>query len=86
MPEEQTVCIDLEAGLKSVQGWKGDSLPIRRFADAVDIACLIGGANPAAQPEEHFSEAHHAHLRGCIPNSPRGSTPSASSSSTASPI
>ena len=67
MPEEQTVCMDLEAGLKSVQGWKGDSLPIRRFADAVDIACLIGGANPAAQPEEHFSEAHHAHLRTLHP-------------------
>ena len=67
MPEKQTVCMDLEAGLKSVQGWKGDSLPIRRFADAVDIACLIGGANPAAQPEEHFSEAHHAHLRTLHP-------------------
>jgi hypothetical protein len=67
MPEEQTVCLDFEAGLKSVQHWRGDSLPIRRFADAVDIACLIGGANPAAQPDEHFSEAHHAHLRGQHP-------------------
>ena len=67
MPEEQTVCLDFEAGLKSVQHWRGDSLPIRRFADAVDIAYLIGGANPAAQPEEHFSEAHHAHLRGLHP-------------------
>ena len=67
MPEEQTVCLDFEAGLKSVQGWKGDSISIRRFADAVDIACLIGGANPAAQPEEHFSEAHHAHLRTLHP-------------------
>ena len=64
LPAEETVCLDLEAGLKSVQDWRGDSLPIRRFADAVDIACLIGGANPAAQPDEHFSEAHHAHLRG----------------------
>lgn len=67
MPEEQTVCLDFEAGLKSVQHWRGDSLPIRRFADAVDIACLIGGANPAAQPDEHFSEAHYAHLRGQHP-------------------
>jgi hypothetical protein len=67
LPVEETVCLDLEAGLKSVQDWRGDSLPIRRFADAVDIACLIGGANPAAQPDEHFSEAHHAHLRGQHP-------------------
>ncbi len=33
MPEEQTVCLDFEAGLKSVQGWKGDSISIRRFAE-----------------------------------------------------
>ena len=67
LPADETVCIDLEAGLKSVQDWPGDSIAIRRFADAVDIACLIGGANPAAQPEEHFSEAHHAHLRAQHP-------------------
>src|SRR6056297_3937986 len=68
LPAEETVCLDLEAGLKSVQDWRGDSIPIRRFADAVDIACLIGGANPAAQPDEHFSEAHHAHLRAQHPD------------------
>jgi hypothetical protein len=68
LPAEETVCLDLEAGLKSVQDWTGDSLPIRRFADALDIACLIGGANPAAQPDEHFSEAHHAHLRAQYPD------------------
>lgn len=68
MPDEVTVCLDFEAGLKSVQDWRGDSLPIRRFADAVDIACLLGGPNPAAQPDEHFSEAHHAHLRGLYPD------------------
>lgn len=67
LPPAETLCIDLEAGLKCVQDWPGDSIPIRRFADAVDIACLIGGANPAAQPEEHFSEAHHAHLRAQHP-------------------
>ena len=67
LPPAETLCIDLEAGLKSVQDWPGDSIPIRRFSDAVDIACLIGGANPAAQPEEHFSEAHHAHLRAQHP-------------------
>jgi hypothetical protein len=67
LPPAETLCIDLEAGLKSVQHWPGDSIPIRRFSDAVDIACLIGGANPAAQPDEHFSPAHHAHLRAQHP-------------------
>jgi hypothetical protein len=67
MNAKETVCLDFEAGLKSVQGWGGDSLPIRRFEDAIDIACLIGGANPAAQPDEHFSQAHHTHLRAQHP-------------------
>ena len=67
LPPEHTLCIDLEAGLKSVQDWPGESIAIRRFSDAVDIACLIGGANPAAQPDEHFSEAHNAHLRAQNP-------------------
>lgn len=53
LPAEETFCVGLEAGLKSVQDWRGDSLPIRRFADAVDIACLIGGANPVAHPPCH---------------------------------
>jgi AAA domain len=38
LPAEQTLCVDLEAGLKSVQGWRGDSISIRTFADAIDIA------------------------------------------------
>lgn len=67
LPPAETLCIDLEAGLKSVQHWPGESIPVRRFADAVDIACLIGGANPAAQPDEHFSQAHYDHLRGLYP-------------------
>ena len=57
-----TLCLDFEAGLKSVQDWRGDSIPIRTFPDALDIACLIGGVNPAASPEQPFSEAHYRHV------------------------
>ena len=57
-----TLCLDFEAGLKSVQDWRGDSIPIRTFTDALDIACLIGGVNPAASPEQPFSEAHYRHV------------------------
>jgi hypothetical protein len=48
----------LEAGLKSVQGWQGDSISIRTFPDAVDIVCLIGGVNPAASDAEFYSAPH----------------------------
>ena len=50
LPPAETLCIDLEAGMKSVQDWPGDSIPVRTFADALDIGCLIGGINPAADP------------------------------------
>ena len=68
LPEQETVCIDLEAGLKSVQDWRGDSLPVRTFADAIDIACLIGGVNPAAGPTEFYSEDHYQHLCKTYPD------------------
>jgi len=62
LPPETTLCIDLEAGMKSVQDWPGDSIPIRCFEDAIDLACLIGGVNPAADPSGFFSAAHYQHL------------------------
>jgi len=68
LPEASTICIDLEAGLKSVQEWRGDSIPVRSFADAIDIACLIGGVNPAADPNGFFSAAHYQHLSQTYPD------------------
>lgn len=63
LPPAETLCIDLEAGMKSVQDWPGDSIPVRTFADALDIGCLVGGVNPSAGPSGFFSEAHYQHLR-----------------------
>ena len=51
LPASTTLCVDLEAGMKSVQDWQGDSIPIRSWLDAVDIACLIGGVDPVGRPE-----------------------------------
>jgi hypothetical protein len=62
LPPTDTLCIDLEAGMKSVQDWPGDSIPVRTFADAIDIGCLVGGVNPSADPNGFFSEGHYQHL------------------------
>jgi energy-coupling factor transporter ATP-binding protein EcfA2 len=62
LPHATTLCVDLEAGMKSVQDWPGDSIPVRSFEEAIDLACLIGGVNPAADPNGFFSAAHHQHL------------------------
>lgn len=62
LPPAETLCIDLEAGMKSVQDWAGDSIPVRTFGDAVDLGCLVGGINPAADPNGFFSEGHYQHV------------------------
>ncbi len=68
LPAAETLCIDLEAGMKSVQDWPGDSIPVRTFADALDIACLIGGVNPAADETSVFCERHYNHVVGLYPD------------------
>lgn len=45
--DEPTLCIDLEAGLLAVQDWQGDVVCIRTWEEARNIACLLGGPNPA---------------------------------------
>ena len=55
--DEPTLCLDFEAGLLAVQEWSGDSISVRTWEDARDIACLIGGANPASKniySQKHF--------------------------------
>lgn len=68
LPPTETLCVDLEAGMKSVQDWSGDSIPVRTFADAIDIACLIGGINPAADDNTVFCESHYRHVAEHYPD------------------
>lgn len=68
LPPKETLCLDLEAGMKSVQDWPGDSIPVRTFTDALDIGCLVGGINPAADPNGFFSEGHYQHLAQAYPD------------------
>ena len=68
LPGRDTLCLDFEAGLMSVQDWDGDSIPIRSFEDARDMACLIGGVNPAADPNNYYSEGHHSHVAKSYPD------------------
>jgi hypothetical protein len=63
LPEDDTVCLDLEAGLKSVQDWKGSSIPVRSFGDFRDLAVLIGGADPAQDAKSYYGASHLGHVR-----------------------
>jgi hypothetical protein len=69
LPADKTVCLDLEAGMKSVQDWSGASIPVRSFADFRDLAVLIGGADPAADANGWYSERHFQHVRSALAGS-----------------
>ncbi len=52
---ERTLFLNLEAGELAVQGWPGDEIRIRDWERARDLACWIGGANPAMREDQSYS-------------------------------
>jgi hypothetical protein len=54
-----TLFIDLEAGSLSVQDVEVDSIEIRDWNEARDIACFVGGPNPAMRNDQPYSQAHY---------------------------
>lgn len=58
----ETLALDLEAGMLSVADWAGDSVTLRTWEEAVDLACFLGGPNPALRPDQTYSEAHYRHV------------------------
>lgn len=59
LPADSTLVIDFEAGLLSIQGHAVDSVPVRAWTEARDIACWIGGPNPAMRDDQCYSQAHY---------------------------
>ena len=49
--------------MKSVQDWRGASIPVRSFGDFRDLAVLIGGADPAQDNASWYSASHLEHVR-----------------------
>lgn len=54
-----TLFVDLEAGGLSVQGWQGDSVEVRSWDFARNLACFLGGPNPAFRPDQNYSQMHY---------------------------
>ena len=63
LPADETVCLDLEAGMKSVQDWRGTSIPVRSFTDFRDLVVLIGGPDPAQHQQSWYGAEYHAWLQ-----------------------
>jgi GTPase SAR1 family protein len=59
----ETLLIDVEAGELAVRDLTGlASIRPRTWSDCVNIACAIGGPNPALPATSIYSEAHHAEI------------------------
>jgi hypothetical protein len=53
---------DLEAGDLAVEGWPGDSMRPRTWEECRDLACFIGGPNPALRDDQAYSAADYARV------------------------
>ena len=59
LPSGETLFLDLEAGDLAVEGWPGDTVRPRTWAECRDFAVFIGGANPALRDDQPYSQAHY---------------------------
>lgn len=57
-----TLFIDLEAGSLSVQDVQVDSIEIRDWNEARDVACFVAGPNPAMRSDQPYSQAHYEYV------------------------
>ena len=58
----RTLFIDLEAGDLAVLDWPGDSVRPRTWQECRDLACYIGGPNPALRDDQSYSQAHYDYV------------------------
>lgn len=58
LPPESTLFMDLEAGDLAIEGWPGDTIRPRTWAECRDFAVFIGGTNPALRDDQAYSRAH----------------------------
>lgn len=61
---DSTLVVDLEAGLLALEGVPVDSIPLRDWESARNLAAWIGGPNPAMRPDQPYSQAHFEHVEG----------------------
>lgn len=54
-----TLFFDLEAGDLAIEGWGGDTIRPRTWAECRDFAVFIGGPNPALRDDQAYSTAHY---------------------------
>jgi hypothetical protein len=59
---ESTLFLDLEAGDAAIEGFPVDVLRPRTWQECRDLACFIGGPNPALSEDQPYSQAHYDYV------------------------
>jgi len=62
LPPESTLVLDFEAGLLAIGKHPVDSVPVKTWDEARNLACWIGGPNRSMRSDQSYSEAHYAHV------------------------
>ena len=62
LPPEETLFLNLEAGDLAVQDCPVDSIDIKTWEQAVDIACLITGPDSSRRADQPYSQAHYDYV------------------------
>lgn len=62
LPPEETLVLDLEAGLLAIEGWGGDSVEIRQWELARAWASLIGGSNPSVLDDRPYGKLYRENV------------------------
>jgi hypothetical protein len=66
---KSTLFVDLEAGDLAVQDLEIDTLRPRTWEECRNVACYLGGANPALPPTAIYSQAHYDAIASEFENS-----------------
>jgi hypothetical protein len=56
---DRSLFVDLEDGDLAVRDWMCDTVRPRTWRECRDLACFIGGPNPALRDDQAYSQAHY---------------------------
>jgi hypothetical protein len=63
---EKTLFLDLESGDLAVENCPVDQIKIQTWEEAMNMACLVTGADPSRRSDQAYSLAHYDHVSGQI--------------------
>lgn len=68
LPPENTLVIDIEAGLLAVKGHPVSALPISTWQEARDLAVLVCGPDLSRSPNQTYSQSHYEYVKSQNPD------------------